>query len=96
MRAGREGDHGIPGHGSSRAADGAKTGDILRNEAGTFATVEAESETAAVLDYNHPLAGKSLVVKVTILDVGKLREPASKNSGAPCGRRDCLAEESGI
>jgi FKBP-type peptidyl-prolyl cis-trans isomerase 2 len=76
---------------------GAKIGDILRNEAGTFATVEAESETAAVLDYNHPLAGKSLVVKVTILDVGKqLREPTPKNSGAPCARRDCLAEEAGI
>jgi FKBP-type peptidyl-prolyl cis-trans isomerase 2 len=32
-------------------------------------TVAELSETAAVLDYNHPLAGKTLVVQIKILKV---------------------------
>jgi FKBP-type peptidyl-prolyl cis-trans isomerase 2 len=48
---------------------GAKEGDILRNDVGELATVAEVSDTTAVLDYNHPLAGKPLVVKVKILKV---------------------------
>jgi len=48
---------------------GAKEGDILRNDVGELATVAEVSDTTAVLDYNHPLAGKPLVVQVKILKV---------------------------
>ena len=34
-----------------------------------FATVAEVSDTTAVLDYNHPLAGKPLVVQLKILKV---------------------------
>jgi FKBP-type peptidyl-prolyl cis-trans isomerase 2 len=48
---------------------GAKEGDVLRNDIGELATVAEVSDTTAVLDYNHPLAGKPLVVKLKILKV---------------------------
>lgn len=48
---------------------GAKEGDILRNDLGQLATVEEVSETMAILDYNHPLAGKPVVVLLKILKV---------------------------
>jgi FKBP-type peptidyl-prolyl cis-trans isomerase 2 len=48
---------------------GAKQGDIVQNDLGEFATVAAEGDMAAVLDYNHPLAGKPLVVQLKILKV---------------------------
>jgi FKBP-type peptidyl-prolyl cis-trans isomerase 2 len=48
---------------------GTKAGDILRNDAGELATVAEVSDTLAVLDYNHPLAGKPLVVQLKILKV---------------------------
>lgn len=48
---------------------GAKEGDVLQNDAGELATVAEISERRAVLDYNHPLAGKQLVVQVKILKV---------------------------
>lgn len=48
---------------------GAKEGDIVRNDAGDLATVAEVSDTTAVLDYNHPLAGKPLVVQIKILKV---------------------------
>lgn len=48
---------------------GAKEGDILRNDVGELATVAEVSDKTAVLDYNHPLAGKPLVVKLKILKV---------------------------
>jgi FKBP-type peptidyl-prolyl cis-trans isomerase 2 len=48
---------------------GAQAGDILRNDLGELATVAEVSDTTAVLDYNHPLAGKPLVVKLKILKV---------------------------
>jgi FKBP-type peptidyl-prolyl cis-trans isomerase 2 len=49
---------------------GTKAGDILRNNAGELATVAEVADTTAVLDYNHPLAGKPLVVQLKILKVG--------------------------
>jgi len=41
----------------------------VRNDAGELATVEAVGDFMAVLDYNHPLAGKPLVVQLKILKV---------------------------
>ena len=48
---------------------GAKKGDILQIDVGELATVADLSDTNALLDYNHPLAGKPLVVEVKILKV---------------------------
>ena len=48
---------------------GTKAGDVVRNEAGELATVAEIADTLAVLDYNHPLAGKPLVVQLKILKV---------------------------
>jgi FKBP-type peptidyl-prolyl cis-trans isomerase 2 len=48
---------------------GAKRGDVLRNDAGELATVTEVGDIMAVLDYNHPLAGKPLVVQLKILKV---------------------------
>jgi FKBP-type peptidyl-prolyl cis-trans isomerase 2 len=48
---------------------GAKEGDVLRNDVGELATVAEVSGTTAVLDYNHPLAGKPVVVQLKILKV---------------------------
>ena len=48
---------------------GAKAGDVLRNDAGELATVEWVGDLIAVLDYNHPLAGKPVVVQIKILKV---------------------------
>jgi FKBP-type peptidyl-prolyl cis-trans isomerase 2 len=48
---------------------GAKTGDVLENDSGDLATVAEVSDATAVLDYNHPLAGKPLVVQLKVLKV---------------------------
>jgi FKBP-type peptidyl-prolyl cis-trans isomerase 2 len=48
---------------------GAKEGDIVKNDVGDLATVAEVSDTSAVLDYNHPLAGKPLIVQLKILKV---------------------------
>lgn len=48
---------------------GAKAGDVLQNDEGHFATVAELSDSTAVVDYNHPLAGKPLVVQVKVLKV---------------------------
>ena len=48
---------------------GVKEGDVLQNDLGHFATVEEVADTTAVLDYNHPLAGKPLIVQLKILKV---------------------------
>ena len=49
---------------------GIKTGDIVEDRrTGQQATVTQMSDTDAVMDYNHPLAGKPLLVTLTILDV---------------------------
>lgn len=46
-----------------------KEGDILEDRTGKPATVTQLSDSSAVIDYNHPLAGKPLSVKVKILRV---------------------------
>lgn len=48
---------------------GTKEGDVLEDAEGKPATVSRLSEQSAVVDYNHPLAGKSLVVELKILRV---------------------------
>jgi FKBP-type peptidyl-prolyl cis-trans isomerase 2 len=49
---------------------GVKTGDIIEDRnTGKQATIIQMSQTDAVMDYNHPLAGKPLLVTLTILDV---------------------------
>lgn len=48
---------------------GTKEGDILKDLTGKQATVTQLSDSSAVMDYNHPLAGKPLRVKVKILRV---------------------------
>ena len=44
-------------------------GDILQDRTGQEATVTQLSDRSAVMDYNHPLAGKPVVVKIRILRV---------------------------
>ena len=51
---------------------GVKEGDVVQNDLGHFATVAEITDRMAVLDYNHPLAGKPLVVQVKILKVENL------------------------
>ena len=49
---------------------GVKTGDIIEDRrTGQQATITQMSDTDAVMDYNHPLAGKPLLVTLTIIDV---------------------------
>ncbi|HKO30613.1 MAG TPA: FKBP-type peptidyl-prolyl cis-trans isomerase [Nitrospiraceae bacterium] len=48
---------------------GTKEGDVLTDHAGREATVIQLSDRFAVMDYNHPLAGKPLRMKITILRV---------------------------
>ena len=48
---------------------GVGEGDVVQNDRGDFAMVSEVSDTTAVLDYNHPLAGKPLVVQLKILKV---------------------------
>jgi FKBP-type peptidyl-prolyl cis-trans isomerase 2 len=48
---------------------GVEKGDVVQNDLGGFATVAEVTDTTAVLDYNHPLAGKPLVVQLKILTV---------------------------
>jgi FKBP-type peptidyl-prolyl cis-trans isomerase 2 len=51
---------------------GAKTGTVLQNREGQPFTVVEISDNAAVVDYNHPLAGKRLVFDVKVLKVEDL------------------------
>ena len=46
-----------------------KEGDVLKDREGKQATVRQLSDNSAVIDYNHPLAGKPLRVKIRILRV---------------------------
>lgn len=48
---------------------GTKQGDVLEDLAGQSATVTQLSDGSAVMDYNHPLAGKPLTVRIKILRV---------------------------
>ena len=47
----------------------AQAGDVVQNEEGSYATVAGVSGSEAVLDYNHPLAGRPLAVQLRIVKV---------------------------
>ncbi|HEU4685541.1 MAG TPA: FKBP-type peptidyl-prolyl cis-trans isomerase [Nitrospira sp.] len=47
----------------------AKSGDVVKDRTNSPATVTELSESTAVLDYNHPLAGKPLKISLKILKV---------------------------
>ncbi|SLM48919.1 putative Peptidyl-prolyl cis-trans isomerase [Nitrospira japonica] len=49
--------------------EGTKPGDVLEDQSGRHATVTQLSESGAVVDFNHPLAGKPLNVTLTVLEV---------------------------
>jgi FKBP-type peptidyl-prolyl cis-trans isomerase 2 len=46
-----------------------KEGDVIEDRTGQEATVTQLSDRYAVMDYNHPLAGKPLSIKISILRV---------------------------
>jgi FKBP-type peptidyl-prolyl cis-trans isomerase 2 len=46
-----------------------KEGDVLQDRAGQQATVTHLSDNSAVMDYNHPLAGKPIHVQLRIIRV---------------------------
>ena len=46
-----------------------KEGDVLQDRAGRQATVTHLSDDSAVMDYNHPLAGKPIHVQLRIIKV---------------------------
>jgi FKBP-type peptidyl-prolyl cis-trans isomerase 2 len=48
---------------------GVREGDMIEDQAGRPATVRELSDNSAVLDFNHPLAGKVLIVQIRILRV---------------------------
>ncbi len=53
----------------SELPTGTKEGDVLETRDGQQATVAQLSNGFAVVDYNHPMAGKPVVVKMRILRV---------------------------
>ena len=57
----------------SRAAlpEGVKEGDVVEDQNGRVATITTISDTGAVMDYNHPLAGKRFVMQIKVLKVEK-------------------------
>ena len=61
-----------------------KEGDVLQDRAGKPAIVLQLSDRTAVIDYNHPWAGKSLIVKIAILRVD---DPGTMDFTDPSGPR---------
>jgi FKBP-type peptidyl-prolyl cis-trans isomerase 2 len=61
-----------------------KEGDVLQDRAGKPAIVLQLSDRSAVIDYNHPWAGKSLIVKIAILRVD---DPGTMDFTHPSGPR---------
>lgn len=51
--------------------DGVKNGDVLQSPDGQVVTVMKVDEKDAVLDTNHPLAGKNLTFDVKVINVDK-------------------------
>jgi FKBP-type peptidyl-prolyl cis-trans isomerase 2 len=48
-----------------------KEGDVVEDQNGRVATIATISDTGAVMDYNHPLAGKRFVMQIKVLKVEK-------------------------
>ena len=61
---------------------GIKEGDVLQDSAGKPAIVTELSDRSAVIDYNHPWAGKSFIVKIAILRVD---DPGAMDFTHPSG-----------
>ncbi|MGE3152431.1 MAG: peptidylprolyl isomerase [Nitrospiraceae bacterium] len=51
--------------------DGVKEGDVVKDQTGRVATIATISDKDAVMDYNHPLAGKRFVMQIKVLKVEK-------------------------
>ncbi len=51
--------------------DGVKKGDVLQSPDGQFVTVLSVADKDAVVDTNHPLAGKNLTFDVKVINVNK-------------------------
>lgn len=51
--------------------EGVKEGDVVEDQNGRVATITTISDTGAVMDYNHPLAGKRFVMQIKVLKVEK-------------------------
>jgi len=51
--------------------EGVKVGDVVEDQNGRVATITTISDTGAVMDYNHPLAGKRFVMQIKVLKVEK-------------------------
>ena len=52
-------------------------GDIVRWSEGRLSRILGLEDESAVIDLNHPLAGKAVIVEVQVLDVGPaLEEPS--------------------
>ena len=61
----------------SKIPSGAKVGAVLRSANGQPVTVLEISDKTAVLDLNHPLAGKHLIFDVKVLNVERPEAPPS-------------------
>ncbi len=72
-----------------RLPEGAEPGMVLATEDGTPCVLVDLSETMAKVDFNHPLAGKRVVIDVRILDVKvppvdeRDMHPDNDDTGAP-------------
>ncbi len=58
--------------------DGVKNGDVLQSPDGQFVTVLKVDEKEALVDTNHPLAGKNLTFDVKVIKVDKNDHPIEK------------------
>ena len=67
----------------SRLPQNLKVGDMLQGSDGRLVKVLELNEKTAVLDLNHPLAGKNLTFDVTILNVEKPAADAPAGSPKP-------------
>jgi FKBP-type peptidyl-prolyl cis-trans isomerase 2 len=55
----------------AKLPDGLKVGDLLQSPDGQLVTVLKIEDAQALLDLNHPLAGKNLTFDVKVLNVEK-------------------------
>jgi FKBP-type peptidyl-prolyl cis-trans isomerase 2 len=60
-----------------------KVGDVLKGSDDRLVKVLEVNDKSAVLDLNHPLAGKNLTFDVTILKVEKPRPEGSSKPSKP-------------
>lgn len=58
--------------------DGVKNGDVLQSPDGQFVTVLKVDDKEALVDTNHPLAGKNLTFDVKVIKVDKNNHPIEK------------------